>query len=1596
MAGLGDVGDTSSITTGQVLQWSGTEFIPVTLPTQVVDSNGNITINLTPITDALAAIHSKMGVGSMETHLGGLPGNILPDDSNIKSIFTAIENEIETLKSEIVADDIEIEAVEQDLNSLNTNFNTLQNNFTTLVATVDSEDLALKARLDTLEAAGYISGVPAEYVTETELVAEGFLKIADLSGFATETYVTNAIADIPAPDLSSYATTAYVDGEIAGLTLGGLSDVFSTTANNGDVLKWNTATSSWVPQPDVDTTVDLTGYATENYVDAEIAGLTIAGIAGISGTPGVNQIVKWDGNSWTFASDVDTDTTVDLTGYATENYVNTQISGISTELTDLADVFTSGVANGEVLTYNAATSSWVPQSVSSGSSTLSGLTDVNLGGSITTGHVLKYDGSNWVSGPESGGGGGGISLSDLSVTNNPTSGGSGSLSYNPTSGIFTFSQPSPTDASDFLWNASLVPQVNNTYDIGSSSNAVRDIYLDNSIKFGSGDLSIAGGKVTFAGDDLATESWVQSQSYLTAYTETDTLDSVTDRGNSTTNDIYVNKVYFSNVFSALGDLPNASTYHGMFAHVHATGAAYFAHGGNWVELANKSDIGSSSFAITDLTDVDSAAPQNDDILVYSTADSEFKFENLTSVVSSLSLQNIADAGYGVDVTGKIATTDGIDIDIGGSINAAGTSVDFQNTTISFTGANIGGLSPSDVNLDNLTNQVYGVTVTGKVETEGVDIAIGGSINAAGTSIDFQNTTISFTGASVGGLGSTIRDATDLHLNKSVATDGQVLSWDTSANAGNGDYTWITPATGGGGGSTTLAALTDVSTSGATTGEILEYNGTNWATSDALTELQEFQNNIVNATTAANLSFTSNNLSGSSPLSVSLDIDVSGYPNQFVVDWGDGNSDTYSSQFGISHTYNQPTGGLNTISVTAKNTNGTGFGSTSTQERVDYITLYTPQPVPGFAFYNTQSGGSSLSGNNLYAIEGQSIYLDNNTTNTIGATCSYEVNWGDSTFALVPTNSDPGGVEGTRIAQTYGSNSGTGRFTVQLDLETHNTADPSVIPSQAGQFLKVYAANPSTPAKFSNSGISISGGTSVKLAINSADRTGGNSPSDGSIVNMLTGTATANTNRLIYAPAGGLVTALISGGASGTINNDGASTGDSDQSLSITGTSDYQLYTSGGYTTSFNNSIYYPGLHTGHNYRVSTSTSNINSGYNDFQLIDGSGNNSNVVGFAVDDFEQSPTLDVSAATLTELSSGTYRYISGIPHYNTGSPQLSLANVKGRYFVGQVYRTSENDVISIQNGDRYESTGANVVNTNNYSYQQMGMKSGGVVIGGLGTVAPYTLSTMTIPISTSSNRGVSTIKLRARNVHGTSSFSTINTTKVQFHTASQNGVREDNLSVATNLGNGAFTDGGVRVFDFAPYAVDTPAISSSTNYYNNSVYSELADPGVAGTQEATIRFGVLKHDTSNWSTGYLPPGPDRTGDSGTQYFTFAFRRQVVANFDISINSSGIRGLWIAAPGTAIDSASGMNGWLDSSATYAGSGVPGSNTGNGGNGSDGCAFNNSDLIPIDTPITSSYTMTLGEENMSNATGNVVLVRVALFAGQTVSSLSITEANT
>jgi hypothetical protein len=102
-----------------------------------------------------------------------------------------------------------------------------------------------------------------------------------------------------------------------------------------------------------------------------------------------------------------------------------------------------------------------------------------------------------------------------------------------------------------------------------------------------------------------------------------------------------------------------------------------------------------------------------------------------------------------------------------------------------------------------------------------------------------------------------------------------------------------------------------------------------------------------------------------------------------------------------------------------------------------------------------------------------------------------------------------------------------------------------------------------------------------------------------------------------------------------------------------------------------------------------------------------------------------------------------------------------------------------------------------------------------------------------------------------------------------------------------------------------------------------------------------------------------------------------------------------LYFALPGTAIDTASSLNGWLDANLPYNGSGVPGYNDGsigrpaNGGNGTNGCAVGT--VVPYGTAISAqTYTISFGTASSTNSFGNQILFSIALNSGDTVTSWS------
>jgi len=728
-----------------------------------------------------------------------------------------------------------------------------------------------------------------------------------------------------------------------------------------------------------------------------------------------------------------------------------------------------------------------------------------------------------------------------------------------------------------------------------------------------------------------------------------------------------------------------------------------------------------------------------------------------------------------------------------------------------------------------------------------------------------------------------------------------------------------------------------------------------------------------------------------------------YGLQYQYQWGDGTSNTTVN---VGSGSNGDTG--NTISHTftlsaSDQANGISQDYTG---NVRVISNHTSSPFISSDFtvhvepdVRANISGTAItisdkSGDNIYDIYDGTDYNGTNralvrVTNTSQNADDYVYDWGDSSAddSVTEDGSSAGSI-GATLDHDYSGES-IGNHT--LTFTANGTPD---ITAQTDSETITFQLNsvPSAPAGLSTKSITLSTsavGTSPRLASGFTDNSSSNPLSAGddlttSTARRLTsGTAITSSVNDVYDGLAGTLTASING------------TGDGNKAFSTT-TGETGTFTSLIVSQQVDyhavNSSYPSYFYQVFDANISKAVSALSTGVSDFRLEHSTTGNTNYVSVLKDDMTVTPTFG-SVGTLSEGTGGTKRYISGIPYYNTGSPTLTLSGTTINNLVGQAY-TDQSNIVEIDSDANQEGTSSSAFTGQNYTYANIDgastMLSSGVPVANIGTSSAYAIGDLTVPITSSSVRTIDTAQIRARNVNGISSYSDI-TGYIQVHTAAQSGISEIAIAVSDSLGNGTYTDDGIRSAAFLADTTDTPSYNGATNFYTTSVYSEASDPGVSGTKEATLRLGVLEHNTTDYSSGYLPVGPDRSSDTGTQYFTFAFRRQVVANFDINITSSGIAGMWIAAPGTTIDTASGLNGWLDCTAQYAGSGVPGSDTGNGGNGSNGCAFTGADVVATSSSLSGGYTMTLGSENMSNSTGNVVLVRIALTSGQSVTALSV-----
>lgn len=641
--------------------------------------------------------------------------------------------------------------------------------------------------------------------------------------------------------------------------------------------------------------------------------------------------------------------------------------------------------------------------------------------------------------------------------------------------------------------------------------------------------------------------------------------------------------------------------------------------------------------------------------------------------------------------------------------------------------------------------------------------------------------------------------------------------------------------------------------------------------------------------------------------------------------------------------------------------------------------------------------STGSGDNQYTLY-DTTDLDGNVrsltrfTNTSQNADDYDYDYFDDSSDLVNIVEDgsTGGTIGATIDKDFTGTS-AGSFTTRF--RAHGQPD-TIEQDDEETITWTMKAVPSAPANLSTKSLSMSDsaqGTSPKLTAGFTDNTStfttlsaGDSLST-STARRYTTTTTIDTNTVsnFYNGASGTLSASINATADGqkTFTSTEGETG-TFTSLVVSSNVDYDQVVG----------TYPQRLYLVASAKITKALSGYSTGLNAQRLEHSATGNTNLVYVLKDDVTATPTTTIG--TVSENNAGTYQYVSGIPYYDSGSPSLTVTGTTVSNFTGQAY-ADITDPHEIEPATRTEGSG-NVISSNNYTYANVDgsstMLTGGIPNTDVGVSSPYTLGNLTVPVTSSSMFSVQTIKARSANCNGDGSYSE-DTTKIQVFTATPAGLNkdQDGITVSDSLG-ATHDDDAVRISGLGS-ASDTPTFSDA-DYYTNNAWTGAVT--VAGTQEATVRptstsAGTIQHNTTDYSTGYLPAGPDRSSDTGAQYYTFAFRRASMANFNLTLTGT-VSGVFIAAPGTAIDDASTLNGWLDASIAYGGSGVPGADTGNGGNGSNGCAFTSGDRIVDGTSYSNqSFTLTLGSENGSNATGNNILVRIKLESGDSVTALSI-----
>ena len=469
-------------------------------------------------------------------------------------------------------------------------------------------------------------------------------------------------------------------------------------------------------------------------------------------------------------------------------------------------------------------------------------------------------------------------------------------------------------------------------------------------------------------------------------------------------------------------------------------------------------------------------------------------------------------------------------------------------------------------------------------------------------------------------------------------------------------------------------------------------------------------------------------------------------------------------------------------------------------------------------------------------------------------------------------------------------------------------------------------------------LSVAGGTLVNTVRTAAFTTSGTP-----IVNVGPGT-------------NGTVTAYVNGSANGMVTLTGNNTNTTSGNLYVYNVQDYHAVVSSvssGFWSVFST--------------YAQATGGINPGWNRVAITDSAtATSTNTATWYYDN--SNPAAPSFSSTSIVLSSNVVAYSSTIPHLTSSAGftiRGSVVNLSGDTYPNSTNlfsSTSSGGVVTAPTNVTYTSAGISLPMARNSAAVAQFTTTANVVAG-FGRDTSYAGPAVTVT-----------------NGYNSASQTFTQGNIILYKTGTGTQIEEtaltNSLSGSPNTYRIVNPDGGT--------AADTPTYTGSESAFNSQTSTLLVS-------DATVVGAQLRHDVTNYSSGYLPVGPNLSGHSSNQYFTFKFARTAVSKFNIAYTGT-IAGLWVALPGVTDTSyAAPTNGWLNVAQPYFGSGVPG--TGTGANGSAGCAIGGAAVVNS-AVSNGSYTCTFGTQSSTNSTNNEIYVRVKLTAGQTLTALSIQAA--